>query len=87
MSELFASGHIVDLIIVFTAIEVTAVVAYRRRTGRGLPSGDLISTLLSGICLMIALRCALTGLWWGWIGLCLGLALVAHLNDLARRWR
>ena len=86
MLTLFATGHIVDLILAFTAVEAALVSAYHRRTGRGLSPGDLLSNLLSGVCLMLALRGALVGAWWGWIAACLLAALIAHLNDLRRRW-
>lgn len=36
---------------------------------------------------MLALRGALVGAWWGWIGLCLAASLLAHLADLRRRWQ
>ncbi len=86
MSGLFASGRIVDLILIFTVLEAAGLIVWRRRTGRGLPPGDLISTLSSGVCLMLALRCALVGGWWGWTGACLAAALLAHVTDLGRRW-
>jgi hypothetical protein len=87
MGPLFASGRIVDLILVFTAIEVAFFFAYRYRTGRGVAPLDLVINLSSGIFLMLALRCALVGAWWGWIGLCLFGSLLAHVCDLGRRWR
>jgi hypothetical protein len=87
MAPLFLSGRIVDLIVAFTLLEVLFLIAYRRLTGRGVAPGDVLLNILSGIGLMLALRCALTGAWWGWIGLCLFGALIAHLGDLWRRWR
>jgi hypothetical protein len=87
MAALFLSGRIVDLILAFTVLELFFLFAYRRATGRGVAPGDILLNLLSGIGLMLALRCALTGAWWGWIGLWLFAALLAHLGDLWRRWR
>ena len=87
MSTLFEGGRIVDLILAFTAIEAALVVLYHRRTGRGPVPADFLVNLSSGVCLMLALRCALVGAWWGWLALCLAAALVAHLTDLARRWQ
>jgi hypothetical protein len=87
MAPLFMSGRIVDLILIFTVLELLFLFVYRRRTGHGAAPGDIFLNLLSGICLMLALRCALTGAWWGWIGLCLFGSLLAHLADLWRRWR
>jgi hypothetical protein len=84
--SLFASGRIVDIVLAVTAIEAAILVAYYHRTGRGPAPGELAGTLLSGICLMLALRTALVGAWWGWIALWLVAAFAAHLNDLRRRW-
>jgi hypothetical protein len=87
MLNLFATGRIVDLILAFTAIEAALLVAWHRRSGRGPAPADLLSNLMSGVCLMLALRGALVGAWWGWIAAGLLAALVAHLFDLQRRWR
>ena len=87
MSALFASGRIVDLVLAFTVIEGLLLLALHRRTGRGLAPADLLGNLAAGISLMLALRAALVGAWWGWIGLCLAASLVAHVADLHRRWR
>lgn len=86
MLSLFATGRIVDIVLVITAVEAAALVAYHRHTGRGPKPADLLGNLLSGVCLMLALRAALVGAWWGWIGLCLTAAFAAHLSDLRRRW-
>ncbi|NVZ09712.1 hypothetical protein HW932_10605 [Allochromatium humboldtianum] len=87
MSELFASGRIIDLILVLIVVEGLVLALVHRRTGRGLPPSDLIGFLLSGFLLMLALRAALVGAWWGWISLALTGSLVTHLADLAWRWR
>jgi hypothetical protein len=87
MASLFATGHVVDLVLALTAIEAILVVAYHGRTGRGVAPAEFLGNLLSGVWLMLALRCALVGAWWGWIALCLVGSLVAHLADLRRRWR
>jgi hypothetical protein len=86
MASLFATGHVVDLVLALTAIEAILVVAYHGRTGRGVAPAEFLGNLLSGVWLMLALRCALVGAWWGWIALCLVGSLVAHLADLRRRW-
>ena len=87
MEALFASGHVADLVLALTALEGAALVAYYRRTGRGVAPGDLVRNLLAGAFLVLALRCALVGAWWGWTAPCLALALLAHLADLRRRWK
>jgi len=85
VSALFASGRIVDLVLALTAAEFVALALWRRRTGRGLAAADLASALLAGVCLMLAVRAALVGAWWGWIALCLLAAGVAHVAELRRR--
>lgn len=87
MTDLFASGRIVDLILAAVALEAVLLLAYRRRTGRGIRPVGLLATLSAGAALLLALRAALIGAWWGWIALALSVALLAHLVDLAARWR
>lgn len=86
MSALFASGRIVDLILLLMLIEAAFVVAYRRKTGCGIAVTDFFVTLISGVSLMLALRAALVGLSWHWIALALFASLLGHLTDIARRW-
>ncbi len=86
MSSLFASGHIIDAILVLTLLECLLIAGYHARTGRGPEPAPFVANVLSGVCLMAALRCALTGAWWGWISLCLLGSLAMHLLDLKRRW-
>ncbi len=85
MGELFVSGRIVDLILGFTALEGIALVTYHRMTRRGLDSAEVLSMLLPGVCLLLALRFSMTGAWWGWIATSLFASLVTHLADLGRR--
>lgn len=78
MSGFFASGHAIDLVLGFLALEV--LVLMRR-------SGALTAVLaaLPGAFLLLALRAALTGAPWPWVALWISLSLPAHLADLARR--
>ena len=86
MGTLFASGRIVDLLFAFITLEVLGLAIYRRLTGRGVPFLDLIVSLLAGMALLLALRSALLGSPWPQIAGFLGLSLIAHIADLARRW-
>ena len=86
MAALFASGRIVDLILVLTAFEGMVLAWWHRRTGRGPPATALLGNILAGAFLLIALRVALTGGWGGWIALALLAGLLAHVFDLSRRW-
>jgi hypothetical protein len=87
MSELFASGRIVDLILLLLVIEIAALYMYRRATGSGIPILDVLMNNLAGAGLLLALRAALTGGGWMAIAPWLLAAFVAHIADVARRWR
>jgi hypothetical protein len=87
VSELVASGRIVDLILGFMVLEGLVLAVWHRRTGRGLAPLDVLANVLAGACLLLALRAALVGAAWFWIALALSAALFAHLFDLVRRWR
>jgi hypothetical protein len=86
LEDLIASGRIVDAIIAFIVVEALVLSLYHRRTSLGLPPVDVVTMLLAGLFLLLALRAALTGANWIWIAAFLGAALVAHLADLRRRW-
>jgi len=86
VSALFASGRVVDVVLALTAVEFVALALWHRRTGRGLATADLVSALLAGVFLMLAVRAALVGAWWGWVALWLLAAGVAHVVELRRRW-
>jgi hypothetical protein len=87
MEALFASGHVADLILVVLVLETVVLIAWHRRTGRGLAPRAVLALAFPGAALVIALRLALTGAWWGWIALALLAAFAAHLADIAVRWR
>ena len=82
----FSSGRIADLVLAFMVVEVAILVALRVVARRGVPLGDLVWITASGACLILALRAALTGAAWWWIGLALSGSLASHLMDLRRRW-
>ncbi len=86
MAELFQSGRIVDFILLLMALELAGLVAWRA-TGRPAPgTPEVLSYLLSGAALLLALRIALTDGAWPFIALALLLAFAAHLFELYRRW-
>lgn len=87
MSDLIASGRIVDIVLGFVVLEIALLTVYRRVSGRGIATLDLLFNLLAGVCLLLALRSALVGAAWIWIAVWLSAALLAHVADLARRWR
>jgi hypothetical protein len=86
MAELFASGAIIDLIIILVLLETMTLIGLRRMTGRGPRPAILLPTLASGLLLMLALRAAIADAPWPLIALPLSLALITHLLDLSQRW-
>jgi hypothetical protein len=86
VTDLFASGRFVDVILALVAVEWLVLAAYRRRTGRGIAAADLLPNLLAGAFLLLALRAALSGAGRPWITGALLAALCAHFVDLGRRW-
>lgn len=87
MFDWIASGRIVDIVIAFMALEAVGLWFYHRRTGRGIALADLWTTIASGLCLLLALRAALSGGWAGWIAIWLTASLIVHIIDLRSRWR
>jgi hypothetical protein len=87
MEQLFASGHIVDLILLIMLAEYLGLRAFLTRTGagRGTALSGVGLYLMSGGFLLLALRIALTGGSWIWIGACLAAAGAWHVLDLHRR--
>jgi hypothetical protein len=87
MRDLFASGRVVELILGFMLIEAVALGIYHRRSGRGVQPLDLAVNLAAGALLLLALRAARVDPDPLAPAPYLAVALVAHLCDLARRWR
>lgn len=87
MAELIRSGQVADLVLLCLVVEAAALAAFRWRTGRGLGMAAMAALILPGVMLALALRAALTDAWWGWVGLALAGALIAHVADLLQRLR
>jgi hypothetical protein len=87
MLHLFNLVDLVDLVIVLTLVEATALVIYRQRTGRGIALRDFVPNMSSGLCLMLALRCLAADSGLASIALCLLAAGVAHGTDILIRLR
>ena len=85
--EILDTPRLGDLILLITALECAALLAYTAWTGRGIPAADLLPNLLAGACLILALRLAASGAEWTVVGPCMLASLAAHLADLKRRWR
>ena len=80
MTQLFDSGHAIDIAIVVLALEALVLCGAMRRRRALLP------TLLAGLGLLLAWRVAHGGASWIWIALPLMAAGLAHGWDLWQRW-
>ena len=87
MADLFASGRLVDFILVVVVLEAAALLIYWSRARRGVAPLDLLPNLCAGVCLLLALRATLAGSGWMLASLFLAAAGLAHLTDVTRRWR
>ncbi len=87
MEALFQTGLLVDLVIALTVVEGIALALYHRASGRGVAPRDYALNLVSGLCLMLALRSVMAGAAWHWCAAALAAAGLAHGADIWRRWR
>ena len=87
MNEFFSDTGIIDIVIVCTLVEWCGLWLWYRYSGRGLAPVELRLTLLSGLCLMFAVRCALSGLPQFLVMLSLLAAGATHVVDIRRRWK
>lgn len=87
MSDLFASGRLVDLILLIVLTEAVVLIAYWLRTGKGIAPRDLLPNLIAGAFLLLALRLTLAQAGCMAVCTCLAAAGIANVIDLMRRWR
>jgi hypothetical protein len=78
MQDWFANGRVAELALLLLALEGAVLLALRRG-----PVSPLLAFLGAGAALLLALRAALLGLWWGWVAFWLAVSLPAHLAWLA----
>ena len=86
LHALITSGRIIDLMLIALIVEVTAIQAYRLRSGGGIALLPLLLNLGAGGSLMLALRALLTNANWLWVGMFLSSALLFHVADIVQRW-
>jgi hypothetical protein len=86
VTALFMNGRVIDIILLLVLAEAGGLLLLRWSTGRGIAPSALLANLAAGAFLLAALRCGMSGAGDGWVGLCLAMALVAHLTDLRARW-
>lgn len=82
MSELFVSGHAIDLVIALLLFEAVVFWGVLRRGRALLP----LPVLVAGLGLLLAWRMAHSGVAWIWVALPLTAAGAAHGWDLWQRW-
>jgi len=85
LKAFFASGHAVDLVLVVILAEFVFLSTRRRRLSARPPMTDRVLAFAPGICLLLALRAALTDAGWLWIAAALAASFPFHLADLVRR--
>jgi hypothetical protein len=82
---LFSKGHAVDLILLVIVAEFVFLSSRRPRFGHRPLMIDRVLAFAPGVCLLLALRAALTGSGWPWIAGLLAASFPFHLADLIRR--
>lgn len=85
--DLVASGRITEIALAVLVLEAVLLTVVRRRLGRGIPLSGIVTNFLAGAFLLLALRSALTDAGPMPIAVFLAGALVAHVADVAIRWR
>jgi hypothetical protein len=77
----------VDAILLLVVAEAAVLVIYRQTTGSGVPLATLLTNLAAGFFLLVGIRVALSHPN-GWLlPLVLLAAGLAHIADMALRWR
>lgn len=87
MNAFIIDTRMVDTILALVALEGAGVYCLHALTRRGPALGGFLCNLLAGAFLLVALRNALAGASSFAIAGSLALAFVAHLADLASRWK
>lgn len=85
LTSLFSSSLGVDIALAFIAIEFAYLLLGGGRKASTSKTFELMLALGPGVCIMLALRCALTGTGAIWIAVWLAASLPLHLADVVRR--
>jgi hypothetical protein len=85
LNTLFASGRVVDLVLLVMVAEWVFLFLRRRGREEGPPMVDRVLAFAPGVCLLLALRAALTGAGWPWVAAALAASFPFHIADLIRR--
>lgn len=87
ISTLFVGSRIADIVLAVMVVEAVLLLWLSRRPQSSLSAASIISALLPGFFLALALRAALIRAEWFWIALALIGALVTHLIDMRMRFQ
>ena len=87
MTDFWQIRWLLDAVIVFTVLEGLGLWLYHRLTGEGLDLSEYALNMVSGLCLMLAVRAAVSDAPWPWVTVCLSASGLAHGLDITRRWR
>lgn len=86
MEALFASGRIIDLILLLVVVEAAVLAVFPRLRG-AMTILDVAALLAPGVMLMLAVRAALVGAPYTITAAVLAAAFAFHILDVARRRR
>ena len=86
MEALFASGRIIDLILLLVVVEAAVLAAWPRLRG-SMTMVDVAALLAPGVMLMLAVRAALSGAPYTITAAVLAAAFAFHILDVTRRRR
>lgn len=87
LTAFLGSAHLADVALIALLVEAVVLTVYRAHTGRGPGVREILSVLLPGACLLLAMRSALASAGTQVVGFFLFAALLTHAADLRRRWR
>jgi len=87
VAELFASGRMVDIILVLMVAQGLAIIGLRKLGWAVITPQSYALNALPGACLLLALRGALVDATWTLIAACLFAGLLMHWLELWQRAR
>ncbi len=85
IESLFRSSHIADVVIAVMALEALALAIAARVRSRNWSLGSMLTGMLPGLFLVLALRAALVQASPLWIAAALSAALLTHMLDMRLR--
>lgn len=86
MEQWFSTGRSIDVIIALVAIEMLGCLLLKQKMQYGSYVKEFVTTLLSGLCLLFALRGALVSASWIYIASGLLVSFCFHIVSLRMFW-